>query len=277
MTLAILLGQLSTFQYMTFKTIPKPIFLILVLSIFWFQKVEAQNSELFYRTYSSQGELNSPTLVIVLHGDSPFRTPSYQYAIARIIAKENSNVVTAGILRPGYTDEEGNTSPGIRGNTTGDNYTQEVMDAINRVTQNLVEKHKPSKILLVGHSGGAAISANLLSRYPKTYNSAVLISCPCDLPPWRKHMKSLQPNSNIWDEDVDSLSPMEEIGGIDEQAQIVLIHGDKDEVVPMKIARNYNSKLKAEGKRAKLIQLENQPHDIAFNPKVFQVVSQLVK
>jgi len=125
---------------------------------------QAQDTGLFYRAYPSQGALNSPTLVLVLHGDSPFRNPSYQYAIARRIASENSNVVAVGILRPGYTDEEGKQSPGERGDTSGDNYTQEVMNAIKALTTKLKTQYSASKVVLVGHSGGAAISANLLSK-----------------------------------------------------------------------------------------------------------------
>ena len=240
-------------------------------------KATAQGSGLFHRTYSSKGKLDSPTLVLVLHGDSPFGNPSYQYAIARTIANENQNVVAVGILRPGYIDDEGNRSEGERGNTTGDNYTPEVMKAIQKLTSTLKEKHQPSKVLLVGHSGGAAISANLISTDGASYQGAVLVSCPCDLKEWRKHMKGQQPNTNIWDMKVDSLSPIEELKGIDDKTPITIIHGDQDPVAPFSQVQNYVEKLKESGKNVAFIRLENLAHEVAFNPQVFKAVSRFIQ
>src|SRR5262249_48253881 len=55
-----------------------------------------------------------PSLVVVLHGDSPFSRPRYQYDMAHMIARENASVVAVGVLRPGYTDPSGNRSSGVR-------------------------------------------------------------------------------------------------------------------------------------------------------------------
>ena len=172
---------------------------------------ESKSTELFHIPYFSSGELNNSTLVLVLHGDAPFNNPSYQYSIAKKIANENSNVVSVVVLRPGYSDNEGNQSKGDRGNSSGDNYTIKVLESVYNLTNELKRKYNPSKVLLVGHSGGGAISANLISKYPRTYSNAVLISCPCDLHLWRAHMKKLQPEARIWDMEVKSLSPIEEL------------------------------------------------------------------
>ncbi len=261
---------------MRFYQFSRKLFPSLLLSLLCINMLNAQQTELFHRVYSSKDELKAPTLVLVLHGDSPSRNPSYQYAIARRIANENSNVVAVGILRPGYTDEEGNRSAGERGETTGDNYTRTVLKAVHQLRMSLQEKYTPSKTLIVGHSGGAAISANLMAEYPNGYSSAVLISCPCDLHPWRKHMKALRPNSNIWDKEVDSLSPIEEVNRINSDAQIMIIHGDQDDTVPIKLAEHYFDALKAQNLGVKFIQLENRGHDVAFNPKVFEAIKGLI-
>ena len=227
---------------------------------------------LFHIPFVSKGDLDAPSLVLVLHGDAPFNNPSYQYGIARKIAKENENVVAVGVLRPGYTDEEGNRSKGNRGNATGDNWNEPVLQSIHTLATALKEKYKASQIILVGHSGGAAISANLLTKFPKSYDAALLISCPCDLDAWRKHMKGLQPEARIWDEAVDSPSPIEQVSRINKEAVVTLVHGVKDETVPVRIASAYRKALKAKDIQAQLIEVKNGGHEIAFNEKIFEIL-----
>ncbi|TAI48888.1 alpha/beta hydrolase family protein [Flagellimonas allohymeniacidonis] len=261
------------------------VFLIVLLSIgLAYAQTQNENhnpnpkpSELFHIPYVSSGTLNSPTLFLVLHGDAPFNNPSYQYGIARQIANENNNVVAVGVLRPGYTDNEGNRSKGERGYTTGDNYTKEVLESIHNLTADLKKKYNPSKIILVGHSGGAAISANLIAQYSNTYSKAVLVSCPCDLHLWRKHMKGLQPEARIWDIEVTSLSPIEVLDSIDSSIEIVVVHGEDDKTVPLNIASKYVKALKENNKKVNFVILENRGHEIAFNNKIFEIIKALVE
>lgn len=239
--------------------------------------IDTTKTGLFSIPYFSPEPLNNPVLVLVLHGDSPFNNPSYQYGIAKRIAEENDNVVAVGILRPGYKDEEGNRSEGKRGKTTGDNYTREVLAAINGLVSELKDKFNPTKVVLVGHSGGAAISANLLAEYPHFYAGAVLVACPCDLHEWRAHMKALRPRARIWNKEVNSLSPIEEVERMDDSAQIIVLHGDNDEVVPIDIAKSYVAELEANNKQVNLILLENQGHEIAFDQQVLEAVKRLIE
>ncbi|WP_196896041.1 alpha/beta hydrolase family protein [Aureivirga marina] len=215
--------------------------------------------------------------MLVLHGDAPFNNPSYQYDIAKKIADENSNIVSVGVLRPGYTDFKGNHSKGDRGKATGDNYTAEVLEAIYSLTNQLKKKYNPSEVILVGHSGGAAISANLLTQYSETYSGAVLISCPCDLHQWRKYMKELQPNTTIWDEKVSSLSPIENVKSIDRETQITVIHGDNDKIVPITIAQKYAKELETNNKKVNFVILENQGHEVAQNKKIFEIIKESIE
>ena len=237
---------------------------------------DSTSAGLFFSTYVSSERLNDPVMVLVLHGDAPFNNPSYQYAIARKIAEENNNIVSIGILRPGYTDNEGNHSEGERGNATGDNYTKEVLESIHKLSLDLVKKYSPSKIVLIGHSGGAAISANLLAEYSNLYSDAVLIACPCDLQLWREHMKELQPEAKIWDLAVNSLSPIEELKRIDDSAQLIVVHGNNDKIVPINIAIQYVNELESNSKKVNFIKLENQGHEIASNKRVFEIIKELI-
>ncbi|WP_299532672.1 alpha/beta fold hydrolase [Ulvibacterium sp.] len=238
---------------------------------------DSKPSELFHIPYFSPGVLNDPVMVLVLHGDAPFNNPSYQYLIAKKIAEENTNVVAVGILRPGYTDNKGNRSEGERGEATGDNYTLEVLESIHNLTIGLEKEYNPSKVVLVGHSGGGAISANLLARYSGTYSNAVLVSCPCDLHLWRKYMKELQPDAPVWDIEVNSLSPIEEVKNMDDSTQIAVVHGDHDKIVPIDIARKFVRALEMNNKKTHFVTLKNQGHEVALNRKIFEIVKKIVE
>ncbi len=231
------------------------------------------DSSLFYHAFPSDSVSDQPILVLVLHGDAPFRPPSYQYGMAKRIAIENTDVVTVGVLRPGYVDGEGNRSPGVKGKATGDNYTQEVVDAIWQLAQTLQQRYQARKVLLVGHSGGAAISANLLASYPEDFAGAFLISCPCDVPRWREHMKDFTGEETLWSEPITSLSPMERVGEMNPAAQIHLIHGGDDRVVPAAIAADYASALRDKVEQVSYLLLQTLDHDLFMADAVYKVIS----
>ena len=86
----------------------------------------------------------------------------------------------------------GDRSAGRRGMATGDNYTPEVVDATAQAISQLRADFHSSAIVLTGHSGGAAITGNLLGWHPSEVNGALLVSCPCDLSTWRKSMVRTQ-------------------------------------------------------------------------------------
>ncbi len=238
---------------------------------------DINDTDLYHIPFKSAGSIKAPILFLVVHGDAPFNNPSYQYGIAKKIASENDNVVAVGVLRPGYTDNEGNKSPGIRGDATGDNYTKEVLVAIHQLAMKFKKQYDPSKVVLVGHSGGAAISANLIKLYADFYSEALLISCPCDLHQWRQHMKKLQPDAQIWHREVTSLSPIEAVENIPKATNIFVVHGVSDTIVPIVIAEKYVAKLSQNKKHVKFLKLEDLGHEIAFNPGVFEYIKTLTE
>jgi pimeloyl-ACP methyl ester carboxylesterase len=71
------------------------------------------------------------------------------------------------------------------GRAIADNNTPEVVDAVERAARDLATEHNTSAVVLVGHSGGAAIVANVLGRYPDLAQGAVLVGCGCDPVAWR--------------------------------------------------------------------------------------------
>ena len=137
------------------------------------------------RVYVGTAASESPVLVLVLHGDLPEPPPSYQYEFAKVIADAAKDTVAAGVLRPGYRDPIGDRSSGDMGGAVADNYTPEVVDAVASVARELAREYRARETILVGHSGGAAIAANLLGRHPDVARGSVLVGCGCDPRAWR--------------------------------------------------------------------------------------------
>lgn len=132
-----------------------------------------------------------PILVVVLHGDAPFNKPDYQNIFAAKVAATNRDVIAVGLLRPGYTDPQGNTSDGERGATNGDNWNAKNTDAVADAIGELKRRYHARKLVVVGHSGGASLTANILGRHPALLDAALLVSCPCDVEKWRQSMFQL--------------------------------------------------------------------------------------
>ena len=75
-------------------------------------------------------------------------------------------------------------------------------------------------------------------------------------------MAKKQPSYKPWRESVKSISPIALVEKLNQQADIVLIHGKNDDVVPFKIIEDYNKKLKEYNIKTKLITIENAGHEI---------------
>lgn len=144
----------------------------------------------------------------MLRGDAPFNNPGYQYRFAKLVADKNSNVVSVGMLRPGYSDPMGRTSDGVKGDAIGDNYDEKRVNQIAQAIEYPKSMYSPSKVILAGHSGGAAISANIISLFPLLIDHAFIVSCPCDVNAWRKNMFLLT-NKSIFRGNIDTLSPID--------------------------------------------------------------------
>ena len=228
------------------------------------------------RVYRSADAGEHPTLVVVLHGDSPFDAPSYQYVFARRAAEQIGGLIAAGVLRPGYTDDTGATSDGSRGEATGDNYTPTVVDAVAEVTRELKAKYAASHVILAGHSGGAAIAGDLIGRAPDVAEGALLVSCPCDVGAFRKHMAKKQMNP-LWLAPVESLSPLNLIPSVPQTMHVRIVVGTEDSVTPVRITREYAAGLRARGVDVRVVEVPGAEHDIFLEPVVFDQLKSLVK
>ncbi|MCC3859839.1 alpha/beta hydrolase [Pseudemcibacter aquimaris] len=180
----------------------------------------------------------TPTEIIVfLHGDSAFRPPTYQYDIARRITDIKKTAIAIAILRPGYEDGLGGKSDGRKTNRMGDNYTEDVLESMNIIISGLKAEYN-LPVVLFGHSGGAALSALMMNRYPDLSKTALLAACPCDLDNWRKHQFE-RSGRDRWISDMPGLSPSDEVGDIAEGSRIHMLYGSKDNVTPLKAMNDY--------------------------------------
>lgn len=235
----------------------------------------AASGRLKAQTFISPQAGDRPVLVVVLHGDAPFNRPGYQYDFARRAAG-TGDVVVAAILRPGYTDPGGDTSSGERGRATGDNYTRDRIDRIAAAIGELRQRHHARAVILAGHSGGAAISADILALYPDLAQAALLVSCPCDVPAWRSHMKAVQ-HAAIWDRPVSSLSPIALAPQVPRGDAVWMMVGSADKVAPPDLTEAYAAALGRQGVDVHVTALPGKGHEIFLEPTVQRQLADLVK
>lgn len=90
-------------------------------------------------------------------------------------------------------------------------------------------------------------------------------------------VKELQPETKIWDKEVSSLSPIEEIKSINDSSQLMIIHDFNDAIVSIDIVKLYVSELKENDKKVNFMILENEGNEIAIDKKVFEVMKELIE
>ncbi|MGH9240229.1 MAG: alpha/beta hydrolase [Vicinamibacterales bacterium] len=240
------------------------------------QWIDVLQGKLKAEVYSARPLSARPTLVIVLHGDLFDPTPSYQYAFAQALTQgfdapvmpdgvrarlgkheRVADVVAAGFLRPGYTDNVGDRSDGERGDARGDNFTADVTDAVAMGVRTLKERFRARRVILVGHSGGATIAAIVLGRYPDVADAALLVACGCGA--------------------TRSLQPLDFASGIRQGITVRLLVGDHDEVTPPDLSHRYSGVLRKRGVDAEVTVLPGLGHNIMFTSPVFAEAARLLK
>ena len=224
------------------------------------------------RVHASRDVGEGSTLVVVVGGDGGGRAP---YAFSRRAAAAIDNVVVAAVVRPGYTDEVGDRSDGERGLRVGDNYTAEVVDVIAEVISDLKASFGASRVVVVGHSGGAAITAALLGRHPAAIDGALLVSCPCDVAAWRRHMHSVR-GRDVWLGPVDAVSPITVAEYVSRSVRVRMIVGSDDQTTPEELTVEYAEALQARTVDVAVTIAPGLGHNILLEPIVLAELQQLI-
>ncbi|WP_066584682.1 alpha/beta fold hydrolase [Sphingomonas pruni] len=230
--------------------------------------------EPYSRAFGAEAPADVKTLVFVLHGDAPFAKPSYHYTFAAEASKL-PGVRAIGILRPGYEDKDGDISPGVRGLTTGDNYTPDRVDAIARAMADIEARYPRARHIVVGHSGGAAIAADLAALRPDLVDGVLLVSCPCDLPKWRAFMKKKMPQAPF-DRPVDSYNSIALVPRLSPRLALSMMVGSADDIAPPDLTQAYAAAARARGIPVDLRILPGKPHDILNEPEVIPALRDLI-
>jgi pimeloyl-ACP methyl ester carboxylesterase len=214
-------------------------------------------------------------LVVVLHGDAPFRKPSYHYAFASALSERLPGIPVAALLRPGFEDPYGLKSDGRRGSASGDDYTRTVTLDVAAAISAIRDEFASTAVVLVGHSGGAAISANVAAASPGLIDSLILVSCPCDVPAFRKHM-ARQQFSPFWLWPSESESPLDTVNAMTTQTRIFAITGEQDPITLVDYARAYVEAAGRRGLIASLTILPERGHEILNDHAVLEFTQQRV-
>jgi pimeloyl-ACP methyl ester carboxylesterase len=251
--------------------------------------MDVPQGQLKTKIYGTGSHSENPVLVVVLHGDGLGRLPrpSFQYAIAQAIAEgfeseglrhlRFDDVVAAGILRPGYTDPDGDQSDGRMGTRTGDNHTREVTEAVVAVVNTLKKELNARAVILMGHSGGATISANILALYPDTADAALLVACGCDMKASRARLYEITGNKGFT-EPTTSLDPMDYAHLISAEKKVRLVVGENDDRTFPEDMYRYAGVLEANGVDVAVTVVAGRDHnDILVDPQVFSYLDELVR
>jgi pimeloyl-ACP methyl ester carboxylesterase len=214
------------------------------------------------------GDAVGVPLIVVLHGDAPFERPDYQYRFAAAAARSLPGENVVAILRPGYQDPTGDASQGARGMSTGDNYTPEVIAALDQAVRARARATKASRVTLVGHSGGAALAADLAESDPGLSSRLLLVSCPCDLAPWRNYMARRQLNP-LWLLPTRSVSPRTGAGRMSANEVIAMLVGAQDDVAPERFSAALLGAL-VPHVEARLTVLDGAQHNILGDRRVLE-------
>lgn len=173
---------------------------------------------------SASAEPAAVNLIVWLHGDVLDGGPADEmYFYARYYSNYYlKDTWSVAMLRPGYQDRHGKRSTGSK-NIAGryaDSYTAENVDAVADAIRRLRQHHKATRVVAVGHSGGATIAALVLGRHPEVLDSAILVSCACNQSAWRA--------SRGFSGGTPSLDPMSYVDGVSANARVFALTGTDD-------------------------------------------------
>jgi pimeloyl-ACP methyl ester carboxylesterase len=217
------------------------------------------------------GASDPDVMIVWLHGDVTSGGPAnYHFAIAEQVVKqfETIKVLSVALVRPGYPDGSGDSSSvALLQGGRADHYTKENIMEVSTAIERLRAKFQPKKVVIVGHSGGAATAAVLLGMKPKLADAAVLVSCPCELGAWRAGRRQWSRSEN----------PIKWVDGVDPSTRVVALTGAKDDNTPPELARMYVEALRARGVDATFRLLFDETHNSAFrSPEVSNAVRTLL-
>lgn len=210
-------------------------------------------------------------LVVFLHGNNGGRTALQADSGAAAMLAEKIQAVTVAVQHPGYRGDlgssDGQSSP-------DDDYTPQNVEIVAGALAQLRSLNPGKKILLVGHSGGAAMAALLAGRFPASADAYLLAACPCDVAAWRQWRGNSAGKKGAWT----GLSPLAEAGKVQPATLISLVVGNKDENTLPLFSESYARALQARGVKTRVTYAMNATHvSVLRSPEFFMLAGELAE
>jgi pimeloyl-ACP methyl ester carboxylesterase len=218
---------------------------------------------------------SSKTLIVMLHGDGGGQLSQSQITrwtrLGETLKAPDRNVFF--MLRPGYQSPAGNSSGWA--NPRDDDYTAQNMERVAGALRTLQESYKSEKLILVGHSGGAATSSIVLGKHPGIADAALLLGCPCDVPPWRDHRNAQRGATGGWPR---SLNPLAFVAGIPAGTPVLAVTGTQDENTLPTFARRWVDAANEKSAKARFVEIPGLSHSTILQwPDIASSVSELIE
>ncbi|MGK0271211.1 MAG: pimeloyl-ACP methyl ester carboxylesterase [Cocleimonas sp.] len=200
---------------------------------------------------------NPRILWILIHGDGSSGSAS-DGMFNQLSSLAGSDSMAIGLIRPGYFTLDNRRSTGPESDRRFDHYTQATTDYIADAIVELKDHYQPDQTVVVGHSGGAAMTALVSSFYPGLIDKSVLVACPCNVPEWRVFRRG----ANNW---LRSLSPIDYVDQLDPSVPLVAIVGSEDENTYSQLTIDYISLAQTAGVIANYEIIPNRDHNGIIN------------
>jgi pimeloyl-ACP methyl ester carboxylesterase len=212
--------------------------------------VTGEDECLAIETFATAG---ARTLVIVLHGDlSRGGGADYIFQIAE--GAQAMGATGVAMMRLGYSGGgKRSTGQASRDESRDSIYTADEMDAIADAARRLKAHHGAEEVVMIGHSGGAVMTGVILGRHPGLVQRALLLSCPCDVPTWRR-IRGRKPFAR-------AESPHEYIDDIPAGTLIRLVVGSGDSNTVPRLSRDYAEDAQARGLDATTTVVDGARHN----------------
>lgn len=192
-------------------------------------------------------------LVVWLHGDVSSGGPaSYHAAYAsKLVADDTSGrLASIALVRPGYPADDGRSSSGDA-HGRNDHYTRANVAEVAGALERLRTSTGASRLVVVGHSGGAATAALVAASRPGLVDAMVLVACPCDIVAWRSGRRAWTRSEN----------PLAWADRVPVTTKVVALTGSRDDNTSPALASAYVAALKARGVDARFESVEGETHN----------------
>jgi len=197
--------------------------------------------------YKADGEIKG-ALNIIVHGNWPEGSNTLaRYAPFADNIAMATDITTVTFALPGYSKSSSNKLQMLaKGGKTPLAITKGYVTFIGDVVATLKKKYDANSVTYIGHSAGAMMGASLVGTKPNLIQNIALAG--------GKYIFEDIPKSK------DLIRPIDVVGGLDKNLQMVLVYGGKDTVSPPKFTVDFYDILKVRGVDVKLIEALDSEH-----------------